>query len=37
MSPFALMMWRMCKINGPASRYRSEPQRANLPSPAKAA
>jgi hypothetical protein len=37
MNPFALMMWRMCKINGPASRYRSEPQRTNLPSPAKAA
>jgi hypothetical protein len=37
MNPFALMMWRMCRINGPASRYRSEPQRANLPSTANAA
>ena len=37
MNPFALMMWRICRINGPASRYRSEPQRANLPSPANAA
>jgi hypothetical protein len=30
MNPFALLMWRMCRISGPASRYRSEPQRANV-------
>ncbi len=30
MNPFALMMWRVCRINGPASRYRSEPQRAQV-------
>lgn len=29
MNPFALLMWRICRISGPASRYRSEPQRAN--------
>jgi hypothetical protein len=28
MNPFALLMWRICRISGPASRYRSEPQRA---------
>jgi P-aminobenzoate N-oxygenase AurF len=37
MNPFALLLWRICKINGQPSRYRGEPQRAHLPSPAKAA
>jgi P-aminobenzoate N-oxygenase AurF len=37
MNPVALLMWRICKINGRPSRYRSEPQRAHLPSPAAAA
>ncbi len=37
MNPFALLMWRICKINGRPSRYRSEPERAHLPSPATAA
>jgi hypothetical protein len=37
MNPFALMMWRICRISGSASRYRSQPQRAHLPSPADAA
>ena len=32
MNPFALMLWRICKINGQPSRYRGEPQRAQLPS-----
>ncbi len=27
MNPLAKLMWRICKIDGPASRYRSEPQR----------
>jgi hypothetical protein len=36
MNPLALLMWRICKINGQPSRYRSEPQRAHLPSPATA-
>jgi P-aminobenzoate N-oxygenase AurF len=27
MNPFALLMWRICKIGGRPSRYRSEPQR----------
>jgi para-aminobenzoate N-oxygenase AurF len=36
MNPFALLLWRLCKINGHASRYRGEPQRAHLPSPAAA-
>jgi hypothetical protein len=27
MNPFALLMWRVCKIGGRPSRYRSEPQR----------
>ena len=30
MNPFALLMWRICRISGPASRYRSEPQRAQV-------
>ncbi|MGA8329685.1 MAG: diiron oxygenase [Mycobacterium sp.] len=37
MNPFALLMWRICRISGSASRYRSEPERAHLPSPATAA
>jgi P-aminobenzoate N-oxygenase AurF len=37
MNPVALLMWRICRINGRPSRYRSEPQRAHLPSPATAA
>jgi len=32
MNPVARLMWRICKINGAPSRYRSEPQRAHLPS-----
>jgi hypothetical protein len=27
MSPPARLMWRLCKIGGPPSRFRSEPQR----------
>jgi hypothetical protein len=34
MNPFAVLLWRICKINGQPSRYRGEPQRAHLPSPA---
>ncbi|HTQ18219.1 diiron oxygenase [Mycobacterium sp.] len=30
MNPVALLAWRMCKINGKPSRYRSEPQRQHL-------
>jgi len=26
----ARLMWRLCKINGKPSRYRSEPQRQHL-------
>jgi hypothetical protein len=37
MNPLALLLWRICRINGQPSRYRGEPQRANLPSPAAAA
>jgi hypothetical protein len=37
MNPIAQLIWRICKINGQPSRYRSEPQRAHLPSPASAA
>jgi hypothetical protein len=37
MNPFALLLWRICKIDGPPSRYRGEPQRARLPSPVTAA
>jgi hypothetical protein len=32
-----LLMWRACRINGSASRYRSEPQRAHPQSSATAA
>ncbi|EUA57581.1 hypothetical protein I550_0706 [Mycobacterium intracellulare 1956] len=28
----ARLMWRLCKINGKPSRYRSEPQRQHLAS-----
>jgi hypothetical protein len=34
MNPFAKLIWRLCKINGAPSRYRSEPQRQHLPSTA---
>jgi hypothetical protein len=37
MNPFAVLVWRICKINGEPSRYRGEPQRGHLPSPATAA
>jgi len=37
MNPFALLMWRVCRISGPASRYRSEPPRVNVSASAKAA
>jgi hypothetical protein len=30
MNPLAKLMWKICKIDGPASRYRSEPQREHL-------
>ena len=28
MNPLALLVWRMCKIDGQPSRYRGEPRRA---------
>jgi hypothetical protein len=31
MNPFARLVWRMCKIDGRPSRYRSEPARAHSP------
>jgi uncharacterized membrane protein HdeD (DUF308 family) len=31
MNPFAVLMWRICKIDGRPSRYRNEPQRAHPP------
>jgi hypothetical protein len=34
MNPLARLMWRICKIDGPRSRYRSEPARTHLPVPA---
>jgi hypothetical protein len=37
MNPFARLMWRICKIDGRPSRYRSEPQRTHLPTPVTAA
>jgi hypothetical protein len=37
MNPVALLLWRICKINGQPSRYRGEPHRAHQPSPATAA
>ncbi len=30
MNPVAKLIWRMCRINGDPSRYRSEPQRQHL-------
>jgi hypothetical protein len=30
MNPVAKIVWRLCKIDGPPSRYRSEPQRQHL-------
>jgi hypothetical protein len=30
MNPIAKLIWRMCRINGEPSRYRSEPQRQHL-------
>jgi hypothetical protein len=30
MNPVAKLMWRICKISGPPSRYRSEPQRRHV-------
>ncbi len=32
MNPAARLMWRICRINGAPSRYRSEPRRQHLPS-----
>jgi hypothetical protein len=32
MNPLARVMWRLCRIDGQPSRYRSEPQRQHLPS-----
>src|SRR3954447_3332529 len=32
MNPFAKLVWRMCRISGRPSRYRSEPQREHLAS-----
>jgi P-aminobenzoate N-oxygenase AurF len=29
-NPLARLMWRICKINGKPSRYRSEPRREHL-------
>ncbi|MCV7061887.1 AurF N-oxygenase family protein [Mycolicibacterium vaccae] len=34
MNPFAKLMWRICKIDGPPSRYRSEPARRHVVSAA---
>lgn len=34
MNPAAKIMWRICKIDGPPSRYRSEPQRRHVVSAA---
>ncbi|MEO8814685.1 MAG: diiron oxygenase [Mycobacterium sp.] len=31
MNPIALAMWRICRLDGRPSRYRGEPQRAQLP------
>ncbi|MBN9633948.1 MAG: diiron oxygenase, partial [Actinobacteria bacterium] len=30
MNPLAKIMWKICKIDGPPSRYRSEPQRQHV-------
>src|ERR1700693_1043064 len=37
MNPLARLMWRICKIDGRPSRYRSEPHRTHLATPATAA
>jgi hypothetical protein len=37
MNPFALLVWRLCKLDGEPSRYRGEPQRAHIVRPAAAA
>jgi hypothetical protein len=37
MNPFAMLLWRICKLDGDPSRYRGEPQRGHLPTPAAAA
>jgi P-aminobenzoate N-oxygenase AurF len=37
MNPLALLVWRLCKIDGQPSRYRGEPRRGNVSSPAVAA
>jgi len=34
MNPLAKLVWRMCKIDGPPSRFRSEPQRRHIASAA---
>lgn len=34
MNPLAKLIWRLCKIDGAPSRFRSEPQRRHLPSAA---
>jgi hypothetical protein len=34
MNDVALLMWRICKIDGRPSRYRGEPQRAPMPTSA---
>jgi hypothetical protein len=30
MNPLATLIWRLCKIDGSPSRFRSEPQRRHL-------
>ena len=30
MNPIAKLVWRLCRISGAPSRYRSEPQRQHL-------
>jgi P-aminobenzoate N-oxygenase AurF len=37
MNPLSLLLWRICKIGGEPSRYRGEPQRSRVSSPAAAA
>jgi hypothetical protein len=37
MNPVARLMWRICRLDGRPSRYRSEPQRAQLPAKVPAA
>ncbi|MCW2559483.1 MAG: rane protein [Mycobacterium sp.] len=33
MNRLALLIWRLCKIDGRPSRHRSEPRREHLPTP----